>query len=81
MKKATIKQLRERLLDQGNVKNLATNKITMALSISDHRHRAHVSFFQADSLKAVWEPIEQRLLATAQGDWVRIESVYGRLQI
>lgn len=81
MKKATIKQLRERLLDQGNVKNLATNKITMALSISDHRHRAHVSFFQADSLKAVWEPIEQRLLATAQGDWVRIESVYAQQKL
>ena len=50
MKKTVIKELREALTARGTTKDQATGKVTLALSVSDKRHRAKTSFIRATSL-------------------------------
>jgi len=76
MKKSVIKELRESISRLGNIKDPATGKVTLALSVSDRRHRATVQFMRGDSLSQVWQRVEVQLAQTAQHDWVRIESVH-----
>ncbi|KID41894.1 hypothetical protein [Levilactobacillus brevis] len=40
------------------MKDHATDSVTLAVSISDRRHRADVKFIRAVSFKRAWEPIE-----------------------
>ncbi|WP_318766029.1 glycosyl transferase family 1 [Lactiplantibacillus carotarum] len=77
MQKAFIKQLQRAVTNTGNLLDRGTGTVTLALSISDHRHRADVRFIRATSFKRAWDQVEACLAATPQESWVRIESVQG----
>lgn len=47
MQKSTVTKLKQALIATGNLKDYGTSTVTLALSVSDHRHRAQVRFFQA----------------------------------
>lgn len=76
MKKATIKRLRTALVDQGNLRDPATGMVTLALSLSDRRHRATVQFFHGRDFQALWTTVAQALLTAPSPVWARVESLY-----
>lgn len=75
MQKQTVKQLKQALLATGNAFDYATKTVTLAISISDHRHRAQVTFIREATFNQAWAQVAQRLAQTPQTDWVRIESI------
>jgi len=75
MQKTIVKQMKKALLATGNLVDHSTETVTIALSISDHKHRAHVEFIRRESFAAAWDEIAQRLVKTAPTSWVRLESV------
>ncbi|KRK33216.1 hypothetical protein [Levilactobacillus parabrevis] len=75
MKKTVIKELREALTRLGTSKDQATGKVTLALSISDKRHRAKTSFIRATSFDQAWKTVTETLAPAPQESWVRIETV------
>ena len=44
MQKSTVTTLKQALIATGNLKDYGTSTVTLALSVSDHRHRAQVRF-------------------------------------
>lgn len=76
MKKALIKQFKESILDLGNLEDPATKKCILAVSISDHQHRADVTFIREDGFKKAWRRVEQLLADTPRDAWVRIEAIH-----
>ncbi len=40
MQKSTVTKLKQALIATGNLKDYGTSTVTLALSVSDHRHRA-----------------------------------------
>lgn len=75
MKKSVIKQYQVAITNLGNVKDKVTGKLTLALSVSDRRHRAKVHFIRDSSMERVWSQVESILAAAPQHAWVRIEVV------
>lgn len=75
MKKSTIKKLKMQVIDLGELQDMATGTVRLALSISDHRHRAEVQFFQGSSFNQAWQPLAETLAATPVVSWVRIEAI------
>ena len=51
MQKSTVTKLKQALIATGNLKDYGTSTVTLALSVSDHRHRAQVRFYRCDSFK------------------------------
>ncbi|RRK10055.1 glycosyl transferase family 1 [Lactiplantibacillus garii] len=75
MQKSFIKQLQTAITSTGNLIDRGTGTVTLALSVSDHRHRAQVTFIRHNSFKRTWDEVERHLATTPQDSWVRIESV------
>ncbi|WP_125682690.1 glycosyl transferase family 1 [Levilactobacillus yonginensis] len=75
MKKSVIKQYQVAITNLGNVKDKVTGKVTLALSVSDRRHRAKVHFIRDSSFERVWNQVESILASAPQHAWVRIELV------
>lgn len=75
MKKAVIKELREALMAQETTKDQATGKVTLALSVSDKRHRAKTSFIRATSMDLAWKTVTEILAPAPQESWVRVETI------
>lgn len=76
MKKSLIKDFKAAMEKLGNMKDYATDSVTLAVSISDRRHRADVKFIRAVSFKRAWEPIEGLLAKAPQNIWIRIEVIH-----
>lgn len=77
MKKSLIKAFREAVMALGSEKDLATGRVTLALSISDKRHRATTHFIRARSVESAWTEVTTQLAPIPQQSWVRIEAVTG----
>ncbi|QRQ97253.1 glycosyl transferase family 1 [Lactiplantibacillus plantarum] len=75
MQKSTVTKLKQALIATGNLKDYGTSTVTLALSVSDHRHRAQVRFYRCDSFKQAWIAVAQQLAKTPQASWVRLEAV------
>ncbi|BDZ31450.1 glycosyl transferase family 1 [Lactiplantibacillus sp. WILCCON 0030] len=75
MQKAMIKQLKQSVLAVGNTTDRATQTVTLALSVSDHRHRAKVQFIRRGTFNQAWQVVADNLAQTPQQSWVRIEVV------
>ncbi|MGQ2195887.1 hypothetical protein [Lactiplantibacillus plantarum] len=66
MQKSTVTKLKQALIATGNLKDYGTSTVTLALSVSDHRHRAQVRFYRCDSFKQAWIAVAQQLAKTPQ---------------
>ncbi|MCT3285862.1 glycosyl transferase family 1 [Lactiplantibacillus pentosus] len=77
MQKSVVKKLKQALIDIGNLQNDASQKVTLALSVSDKRHRASVKFYRGDTFNDVWQSIATVLGATSNNSWVRLDIVQG----
>jgi len=75
MQKTTIKQLKQAVLMLGDSVDRSTQTVTLALSISDHRHRAQVQFIRRATFNQAWQVVAECLAQTAQHSWVRVEVV------
>jgi len=76
MKKTLIKNFKEAMRDLGNLQDHATGITTLAVSISDQRHRADVQFIREPGFNRAWEAVEHVLADVPQNSWLRIESVH-----
>lgn len=77
MQKSFVNQLEHALVGTGNLLDWGTNTVTLALSVSDRRHRAQVTFIRHKTFKRAWEEVARQLAETPHDSWVRIESVQG----
>ncbi|MBQ0836943.1 hypothetical protein KBP51_10945 [Lactiplantibacillus pentosus] len=77
MQRSVVKKLKQALIDIGNLQNDASQKVTLALSVSDKRHRASVKFYRGDTFNDVWQSIATVLGATSNNSWVRLDIVQG----
>lgn len=75
MQKQTVKQLKQALLATGNTVDYGTNTVTIALSVSDRRHRAQVTFSRQPTFNQAWTEVAKILANTPQTSWVRVETV------
>ena len=66
MQKTTIKQLKQAVLMLGDSVDRSTQTVTLALSISDHRHRAQVQFIRRATFNQAWQVVAECLAQTAQ---------------
>jgi len=76
MKKTVIKDFKVAVQDLGNLQDHATGLTTLAVSISDRRHRADVQFIRASSFNRAWADAEKLLAGAPQDGWIRIEVVH-----
>lgn len=75
MKKSAIKELKMHVVNLGDVQDVATGTVRLALSVSDKRHRATVQFVQGSNFNQAWAQIADALAATPLTSWVRIDVV------
>ncbi|HJE86161.1 glycosyl transferase family 1 [Levilactobacillus brevis] len=77
MKKSVIREFREAMSNLGSAQDVATGKVTLALSVSDRRHRATTKFIHENNFEAAWSKILMILAPASQNSWVRIDAVCG----
>ncbi|MCH5463905.1 glycosyl transferase family 1 [Levilactobacillus tujiorum] len=77
MKKSLISEFREAVMNLGTAKDLATGEVTLAVSVSDKRHRAATQFIHGNSLESAWSKVTTELAPVPQHSWVRVEAITG----